>query len=126
MKILYIGSERSDAETVATALCDIAQNVAVSWASRIDLAARWLDENRDAAALVVEAQIDGGSPSVLKHVEGLARRPAVVVIVPEGTRSHFEALTPKADDYIAKNDSLSRDLPIVVGLAVARARGYQR
>ena len=126
MKILYIGSERTDAQAVATALRGVEQGVTVSWASRLEHAAKWLDENRDLAALVVEAQTNGGSwPSVLKHVRGLAMHPAVVVIVPEGTGPPFESLHPAADLYIARNDSLSRDLPIVVTHAIARARGDQ-
>lgn len=58
-------------------------------------------------------------------LRGLAMPPAAVVIVPEGTTPLSESLHPQADDYIAKNHLLFRDLPIVVSRAVARARGYQ-
>ena len=126
MKILYIGNERSDAQAVATALHGVEQNVKVSWASGLEHAVRWLDENRDLEALLVEAPIDTGSwPSVLKHARGLPSHPAVVVIVPEGTGPPFDSL-PEADDYIARSHSLLRDLPIVVTRAVTRARGYQQ
>ena len=126
MKILYIGSERSEAQAVATALRGVEQDVSVSWASRLEPAVKWLDQNRDLAALVVEAQTNGGSwPSVLKHVRGPAMHPAVVAIVPEGTGASFESLRSEADDYIPRNPSLLRDLPVVVTRAVARARGQQ-
>ena len=61
MKILYIGGEQSDAQTIATALRGVDKDVAVSWASRPELAARWLEENRDPAALVVETPTNGKS-----------------------------------------------------------------
>ena len=123
MKILYIGRERSDAQTVATALRGLDTDVRVSWASHLEHALRWLDENPDLAALIAEAQIDGGGrwPSVLKHVRGLAIHPAVVVIVPDGTGPPFDALQLEADDYICRNQSLCRDLPVVVTRAAGRA-----
>ena len=127
MKILNIGGEQSDAHGVATALRGVDQDVKVSWASRLELAARWLDENRDLAAVVVEAQTNGDSwPSVLKHARGPALHPAVVAIVPEGAGPPFEWLRPEPDDYIPRNGSLARDLPIVVTRAVARTRGRQQ
>ena len=127
MKILYIGGEQSEAHGVATALRGIDQDVKVSWASRLEPAARWLDENRDLAAVVVEAQTNGDSwPSVLKHARGPALHPAVVAIVPEGAGPPFEWLRPEPDDYIPRNGSLARDLPIVVTRAVARTRGRQQ
>ena len=127
MKILYIGGEQSDAHGVATALRGVDQDVKVSWASGLEPAARWLDENRDLAAIVVEAQTNGDSwPSVLKHARGPALHPAVVAIVPEGAGPPFEWLRPEPDDYIPRNGSLARDLPIVVTRAVARTRGRQQ
>ncbi len=59
MKILYIGGEQSDAQTIATALRGVDKDVSVSWASRPELATRWLDENRAPAALVVETPHNG-------------------------------------------------------------------
>jgi len=127
MKILNIGGEQSDAHSVATALRGIDQDVKVSWASRLEPAARWLDENRDLAAVVVEAQTNGDSwPSVQKHVRGPALHPAVIAIVHEGAGPPFEWLRPEPDDYIPRNGSLARDLPIVVTRAVARTRGRQQ
>jgi hypothetical protein len=126
MKILYVGSERSDAQAVARSLRGIDQAVTVSWASRLEYAVRWLDENRDLAALVVEAQTNGANwPSVVKHVRGPEFHPAVVAIVAEANGHPFEPLRPEPDDYIARSPSLYRDLPVVVTRAVARARERQ-
>ena len=126
MKILYIGGEQSDAHGVATALRGIDQDVKVSWASGLE-PARWLDENRDLAAVVVEAQTNGDSwPSVLNQARGPALHPAVVAIVPEGAGPPFEWLRPEPDDDIPRNGSLGRDLPSVVTRAVARTPGRQQ
>jgi hypothetical protein len=127
MKILYVGSERSDAQTVAKALRGIDRAVTVSWVSRLEYAVRWLDENRDLAALVVEAQANAANwPSVVKHVRGPEFHPAVVAIVAEANGHSFEPLRPEPDDYIARNPSLLRDLPVVVSRAIARARERQQ
>src|SRR5688572_18376087 len=126
MKILYLGSERHDAQTVAAALRGIAENGTVSWAPSVDQAARWLDENRDLAALLFDAQLDGESwRGLLKRVRGLAVPPAVVVIGPEGTPPRFGSTAAEADEYIPKNSSLFLDLPVVVTRAAARGRGAQ-
>jgi chromosome segregation ATPase len=118
MKILYIGN---DAEAVATALRGIQEDLTVFRGSHADQASRWLDENPDIAALVVEAQLDGGDwRSVLKYLGAV--RPAIVVVVPEGTGSLFESLEQGAHGYIEKG-ALVRELPGTVARAVAHARG---
>ena len=123
MKVLYVGGEQSDAQAVATALRVIAANVTVSWTSGLDHVARWIDQNSDLAALVVEAQVDRTSwRPILEQVRGLASKPLVVVLMPEGTGRQFESLELQADEYLTKNPSLFHDLPIVVGRAIDRAR----
>jgi hypothetical protein len=124
MKVLYVGSERRDAQAVAAALSGVAANVTVSWTSGLDHVAPWIDQNADLAALVMEAQIDRTSwRPVLAQVRGLASNPLVVVIVPEGTGPQFETLELQADEYLTKNQSLFHDLPIVVRRGIdARAQ----
>ena len=86
--------------------------------------ARWLDDNQDLAALVVDVQMQGGEwPSSLKHFRSLPNRPAVVVVVPEGTEPKFESLGPPADGYLTKGQTFLGDLPIAVTRAVTRVRG---
>jgi hypothetical protein len=126
MKILYIGNERRCAEAVATALRAIPQNVTISWTQNLDHCARYLAQNRDLAALVVEAQAHAAKwPSSLKDLRSLKVRPAIVVIVPEGTPPTFDSLAPPPDDYVIHGQTFLRDLPIVVTRAVARVRGSQ-
>ena len=121
MKILYVGSERNDAQAVAAALRGIDQAVSVSRVAHLEHAVRWLDEHRDITALVVESAVDAGSgPSVLAPLRGLAWHPAVVVIVPDGTKLPVDP-QPGAHCYIQKNQSLFRDLPVVVTRAIERA-----
>ena len=127
MKILHVGGERSDAQAVATALRGIAGNVTVSWTFRLDHVARWIDQNADLTALVVDAQVDRtGWRPVLKQVRGLTSKPLVVVLMPDGTGPQFESLELEADEYLTKNQSLFHDLPIVVGRAIDRARVHQQ
>lgn len=121
MKILYIANERGDAQVAATALRGIAPNVTVLWAFHVDQAADWIHENQDLAALVVEAQVDGQSCiSFLKHVRSLGLRAPVVVIVPEEAAPRLESLKARGYDFVAKNHSLFRNLPVVVTQAIER------
>jgi predicted nucleic acid-binding Zn-ribbon protein len=119
MKILYAGSERSNAQAIATALRGLDQVVTVSWSSHLENASRWLDENRDLAAVVIETQVDDKTwPAVLAHVRNLPWHPAVVVIVP----AEIDIPEPGPTVlYIRRNQSLLRDLPVVVTRAIERA-----
>jgi len=126
MKILYIGNERRSAQTVATALRSIAPKVTLLWAQSLDHCARCVDENRDLAALVIDAQVHPGTwPSSLKDLRSLEIRPAIVIVVPEGTRTEFESLGPLPDGYVTKGQTFMRDLPLAITCAVTRVRGSQ-
>jgi hypothetical protein len=126
MKILYIGNERRDAQAVATALRSIAPKVTLFWAHSLDHCARCLDENRDLAALVIDAQVHAGKwPSSLKDLRSLEIRPAIVIVVPEGTRPKFESHGPLPDGYVTSGQTFLRDLPLAVTCAVTRVRGSQ-
>jgi len=126
MKILYIGNERRDAQTVAKSLRGITQDVRVTWAQSLDQFARYLAQNRDLAAAVIDASIHAGKwPSSLKDLRSLPLRPAIVVVVPQGPRPTFDAQTPAADDYVINGQTFSDDLPITVSRSVARLRGSQ-
>jgi PAS domain S-box-containing protein len=117
MKVLFLGSERNDAKAVATALRGIDDAITVSWAAHLQHGVTWLNDNRDVAALVVDARIDEGTwPSFVRHVRSLALRPAVAVIVPD---EPFASIPPDADVCIRRNQFLVRDLPVVVTRALA-------
>jgi PAS domain S-box-containing protein len=118
MKVLFLGNERSDAQTVATALRGIDDAITVSWAAHLQHGVTWLNDNRDVAALVVDALIDEGTwPSFVKHARSLALRPAIVAIVPDEPVS---TVPPDADVCIRRNQFLTRDLPIVLTRALER------
>jgi len=126
MKILYIGNERRSAQAVATALRSIAPKVTLLWAQSLDHCARCVDENRDLAALVIDAQVHPGTwPSSLKDLRSLEIRPAIVLVVPEGDRAKFESLGPLPDGYVTNGQTFLRDLPLAITRAVTRVRGSQ-
>ena len=96
------------------------------WAQSLDHCARFVDENRDLAALVIDAQVHPGTwPSSLKDLRSLEIRPAIVIVVPEGTRPKFESLGPLPDGYVTNGQTFLRDLPLAVTRAVTRVRGSQ-
>jgi chromosome segregation ATPase/uncharacterized protein YqgV (UPF0045/DUF77 family) len=120
MKLLYFANERLDAQNLATALRTIAPNCTVSWTSRIDRATKWIAENNEFAVLVVESQIDGDSwHSLLQSVRGFAPRPAVFVIVPEGTGTAPASTVAGADYYVERNSPRFHDLSSLVARAMA-------
>jgi len=126
MKIVYIGNEQRDAQTVARSLRGMTQNGPITWAHNLDQCARYLAQNRDLAAVVIDASIHAGKwPSVLKDLRSLPIRPAIVVVVPEGTRPTFDSQTPPPDDYVINGQTFSDDLPVIVSRSVARVRGSQ-
>ena len=126
MKILYIGKERRYAQAVATALRGIARKVTLTWAQSLDEGQRYLDENRDVAALVMDAQAHAGNwPQSVKDLWSLPIRPALVVVVPEGIRPTFESLGPPPDGYVTSGQMFLRDLSVAVTSAVTRVRASQ-
>src|SRR5262245_23552438 len=126
MKILYIGNERRAAQTVARSLRGVTQHAPLTWAQSLDQGARYLAQNRDLAALVIDASIHAGKwPSTLKDLRSLPQRPAIVVVVPQGTLTTFDSQAPAPDDHVINDQTFSDDLPVVVSRAVARVRGSQ-
>src|SRR5690349_5444305 len=118
MKVLYIGSERSEAQAVANALRTVDESVSVLWAAQLENAVNWLGENRGLDALVMDAPIDGASCLVVqKQLRRLALPPAVVFLVPDGIAPTLDSLHP-GGHYLRRNESLARDLPIVVTRAL--------
>jgi hypothetical protein len=126
MKILYIGNERRNAQVAARALRGIAQNVPLAWTHSLDHCARYLAQNRDLAAIVMEAQVHAGKwPSSLKDLRSIPGRPALVIVVPEGAPPTFDSLAPPPDDFVFNGQTFLSDLPFAVTRAVARVRGSQ-
>src|SRR4029078_3794407 len=78
MKILYIGYERASAELAAGALHGIAQDFTVSWAQSPGSGLEWLQDNRDAAAVIVEVHTQSCA-SLVAAVRALGLDTPIVV-----------------------------------------------
>ncbi len=122
MKILYIASERSDAHLAARSLRGISPDFKLLWASNLERAALCLLEFSDVAALVVEVRSDSAGCMHLKRARELGLKAPVVVVLPDGAGSPAESLEAGVDSYLAKNQSFSRELPVVVSRAIERAQ----
>ena len=123
MKILYVGTERAEAQAIATAVNSLDEHVSVSSTADLDQVALWIDENDGLRVLLVEAQPDRPVwRSVLTYASGLPAALPVVVIVPEGIASYPQPLALEAHECIARNPSLLQDLPAVITRAIEHAR----
>ena len=126
MKILYIASERSDAHLAARSLRGISPDFKLLWASNLERAALCMLEFSDVAALVVEVRSDSAGCLHLKRARELGLKAPVVVVLPDGAGSPAESLEAGVDSYLAKNQSFSRELPVVVTRAIDRAQTSAR
>ena len=112
MKILYVANERSAAQLAAQALRGIAPDVKLTWTGSLSAALRWVQDNRDVAAVVVETEVQHqSSASFVDHVRGLGLSAPVVLVVPEHAGAPLLELKAGADDYVVNNQSLLADLP---------------
>ena len=119
MKILYVGHERRAAEEAAHALRDVAPDLKLSWAESVSPALRWIRDNPDVAAMILETGTQNQScASFVEHIRGLGLTTPVIVIAPEDAGAPLSELKAGADDYIVKNQSLLTDLPLVLSRAL--------
>src|SRR5262245_1515400 len=115
MKILYTANDRHDARLAATAFRTITQDVTVDWAGRLYDARRWVYENQDLAALVVESEVQNQScASFVGHLRSLGLTAPIFVVAPEEAGPPLDALKAGADDYVAKNESLLPNLTAII------------
>ena len=78
MKILYIGYERAAAELAAGALHGITRDFTLTWAQSPGSGLEWLQDNRDAAAVIVEVHTQSCAAFV-EQLRGLDLDTPVVV-----------------------------------------------
>jgi hypothetical protein len=125
MKILYLSNEREAAWVAEDALRATASNVTLTWAQTPGSALRWAQGNRDAAAVIVEADVHGLSgASFVEQVRGLGLTAPVVVVVASAQLERASgALNAGADGYVLAGPSLQADLPRIVAGAIDRERG---
>jgi chromosome segregation ATPase len=123
MKILYIASERSSAQSAATALNGTAPNLRVLWTSQLDRAADRIREDGGLSAVVVEAPPDSPpSAAFLTHLRRLTLAAPVVVVASAQVAGELASLEPGAAEYVARNEWLFRELPPAISRAIARRR----
>ena len=121
MKLLYIANERRSALLAVTPLRSIAPELAITWAGHLSAAMRWVHDNRDLAAIVVEAEVQNQNcASFVSQVRNLGLTAPVIVVASEEGGPPLAALKAGADDYVASH-SLA-DLPDIVSRAVQRAQ----
>src|SRR5437762_7070142 len=83
MKILFVTPDRPTAERGAQTLHGIAPNGTFAWARSPRSALRWLDANRDAATVILEAeQQDRDGSQFLKDVRGRGIATRIVAVPP--------------------------------------------
>jgi hypothetical protein len=94
MKILYIAHERRAAQAAAQALRKIAPSATLTWAQSPGDALGWIQGNRDARAVIVDADTQNqGCMAVLDQVRRLGLMTPVAVIAPEHVDGLLHALT---------------------------------
>jgi hypothetical protein len=121
MKMLYIAGDRHDAQLAAFALRRVAPDVAVAWTSSLVAARRWVEENRTAAALIVEVDTDhSGLESFVDQVRGLGMA-APVIVAARNADAPVRSIERVNVQIVQKNDAYLNDLPGVV----SRALGLQ-
>jgi CheY-like chemotaxis protein len=120
MKILYVANERSDAQLAANALRDLGLRLA--WAGSLSAGLRWVQDNRDVAALVVEAEVQNEScPPFVARIRGLGLTAPMIVVAPERLGTPLAALRAGADDYVLAGESLLANLRASVGRLLQQA-----
>jgi PAS domain S-box-containing protein len=104
MKILYIATERQAAQGAAHSLRGIAPQIALSWARNLTSALKWIHDNRDVTAVIVEAEPQRrGIAAFTEDLRSAGTSAAVVVAARE-----------------------QPDLPEVLSLALERTRAAIR
>jgi hypothetical protein len=126
MKILHIAPEHDAALVTAPVIQGIAPAVVLMWAPTPAAGLGWLQDNRDAAAVIVEVHTQSCA-SFIEQVRALGlTTPVVVVAGSTRLESALAALNSGADGYVVADSSLEADLPRIVAAAVARERSRQQ
>jgi hypothetical protein len=127
MKILYTANERHDAQLAANAFDGLAPDVKVTWAARLWDAGKWLAENRDVSAMVVDADVQEQSCAPLvRHVRALGFTIPIVVVVPEDAAVPAAVLKAGADEFAVRNASLFTNLAASVSRVMRREQAERR
>ena len=123
MKILYLGTERGAAQIAANALRDLAPDVRLAWAGSLSAGLRWIDDNRDVGALVIETEVQGQScASFVDRTRGLGLTAPIIVAARPEAGTPLEALKAGADDYVVNNETFATSLRAAVSRTLKSTR----
>ena len=100
MQLLYIAHDRRVAHAAAQALRNIAPNVTVTWAQGSGDALTWIQDNRDALAIFVDAGTESEGLVVRERVRSLGLTIPVAVIAPEQLQAVVHALKASIDALV--------------------------
>ena len=107
MKILYVGYERATAELAAGALHGIANDFTLAWAQSPGSGLEWLQDNRDAAAVVVEVHTQSCGAFV-EQIRALGLdTPVVVTGLSPGLEANLHLMVASAVEQRERHDRLA-------------------
>ena len=107
MKILYIGYERAAAELAAGALHGITRDFTLAWAQSPGSGLEWLQDNRDAAAVIVEVHTQSCAAFV-EQLRGLdLDTPVVVTGSSPGLEANLRLIVESAIEQRERRDRLA-------------------
>jgi PAS domain S-box-containing protein len=123
MKILYVADDRRAAQLAARALRAVAPNATLTWARDVAPAMRWVQDNRDAAAIILEPQVHGQNcAAVVNHVKALGIGAPVIAFVASGVSAGDLLADHKVETLEGLAGVLARTLPGARGTRVDEMR----
>ena len=112
MKILYVADDRRAAQLAARALRAVAPAATLTWARDIAPAMRWVQDNRDAAAIILEPQVHGQNCAAIgNHVKVLGLGAPVIAFASPGVSAVDLQADHQVDTHEALAGLLARTLP---------------
>ena len=115
MKLLYVANQRQAAEQAGLALRSVAPDVAVSWAASLGQARRWIDENRNVTALIIEVESDSRSfEALVTHARGIGVKVPVIGIPLMDTSDVLMSVRAVADEVVPRDAAFLKELPQAV------------
>jgi len=122
-KLLHVGNDRELAYRLAGALQRARQDIVVASVGRLSDAKRWVSDNPDFGALIVEDHVQSQScAGFIGEVRGLGLTGPVVAVSVKGAEPPLAALRAGADDYVVNGQSLVPDLAGAVVRSLHRAK----
>ena len=125
MKFLYVASERQAAEMAGLALRAVGSDVAVFWAAGLGQARRWIDQNHNVTALIVEVESDSRTlEALINHARSNGVRVPVIGVPLIASRDLLSVLGAVADEVVPRNAGFLEELPHAVRRTLSQ-RGMQ-